>query len=207
METNKKQSDQLDPSVLDQYLETRWQLIPLHKPFTLVEDRKGRKKLAGKIPLHRNWQKQVYDSKEIIATAGGIRNVGVRPRKDQVVIDVDPRNGGELGFKRLCNDFGINADNYPTVITGSGGKHLYATKPADLPVLDTLEGYAGVEFKSAGRQVVAAGSLHPETRRLYEWDFLSVPLKDAPPLPSKLLKAITRPKPEKFASGAGEYSP
>ena len=43
------------------------------------------------------------------------------------------------------------------------------SKPADVLIRETLEDYKGVEFKTgAGRQVVAAGSRHPNGK-YYKW--------------------------------------
>ena len=70
--------------------------------------------------------------------------------------------------------------------------------------MNTLKDFAGVEFKSVGRQVVAAGSVHPETFLHYVWDETGVPLKNAPPCPAGLLTAITRPigSPRRPAAGS-----
>ena len=79
-----------------------------------------------------------------------------------MIIDVDPRNGGEAGFRNVGFKIGIDTDKFPRVVTGSGGFHIYMSKPADVSVRYARVGnYNGVEFKSAGRQVVAAGSIHP----------------------------------------------
>src|SRR6185312_9028066 len=101
-------------------------------------------------------------------------------KPDQLVIDVDPRNGGTDGFVDLCLELGIDPATWPRVVTGSGGSHYYMTKPAGLAIVDTLDGFPGVEFKSRGRQVVAAGSIHPDTGKFYAWDSKHPPLGDAP---------------------------
>lgn len=189
------------------YLEHGWDLIPLHKPdaVTLLKDGKERK--DGKRPLHKNWTVRSYGARRVARVcAEQRRNIGVRLRADQLVIDVDPRNGGELGFKRLCRDVGLNPDAWPRVQTGSGGSHFYMTKPADVAVVDSLEEYPGVEFKSKGRQVVAAHSIHPDTRREYEWDFLHPPLAEATAAPDALLDLIRRPE-RAAAEGGGEHTP
>ncbi|WP_206212416.1 hypothetical protein, partial [Pseudomonas viridiflava] len=51
-------------------------------------------------------------------------------------------------------------------------------KPADVSLMDSLQDYPGIEFKSFGRQVVATGSVHPggqkevdpEKADYYRWD-------------------------------------
>ena len=38
-------------------------------------------------------------------------------------------------------ELGLDEAIFPCVITGSGGRHYYARKPADVPVLDTLKDF------------------------------------------------------------------
>jgi hypothetical protein len=123
-------------------------------------------------------------------------NVGVRLRAEDLVIDVDPRNftDGDDPFKRLCEDCGLCLNNYPTVITGSGGVHVYMNKPVDVSVLGSLPDYIGVEFKTLGQQVVSAGSIHPSTKKTYEWDFLTEDLINVPFASDRLLALIRRPQ-------------
>ncbi len=193
-----------DPSQLRAYLAAGWQLIPLHR-HDHREEHRGKARERGKSPLHSNWITRLYDSAEQVGhlEAGG--NVGVRLRSEDLVVDVDPRNRGEAGLRKLCGDLGLDQEDFPTVETGGGGLHLYMRKPADVPVRDSLESYPGVEFKSRGRQVVAAGSLHPNGRP-YRWDpMCMVALSDAPAAPAALLDAIRRP-PAAEAAGGGEHT-
>lgn len=90
-------------------------------------------------------------------------NVGVRLPSDWLVLDVDPRNfpEGRDSLAELVADTGLGLSTAPHTITGSGGHHYWFRKYADVQVLDSLDDYQGVEFKSAGRQVVAPGSIHP----------------------------------------------
>jgi len=168
--------------------------------------------LAGhrKAPRDRNWTKCSYDTRAVAKQcASQDWNAGVRLTKSQLVIDVDPRNGGNEGFLNLCLDLGLDDSTWPHVITGSGGSHYYLTKPADVSVLDTLKEYPGVEFKSKGRQVVAAGSVHPDTNKCYYFDETHPPLtSDLPMVPKSLLAKITRQRraPESHVA-SGIYSP
>lgn len=104
-------------------------------------------------------------------------------------------------------DLRLDLSQAPHTVTGSGGHHYWFTKPTDVQLLDSLEDYPGVEFKSHGRQVVAAGSVHPCGRR-YEWDDLSPDLDDAPELPATLLRLTRRPvRAHGDAAGLGELTP
>ena len=71
--------------------------------------------------------------------------------------------------------------------------------------MDTLKDYPGVEFKSKGRQVVAAGSIHPETLKAYEWHPEPPSLARLRPAPEALLKLIRRPDRTGEATAGGQY--
>ena len=189
------------------YARSGWQAIPLHRPDDTSKDKAGRTRKDGKRPIHPNWTARTYDADAVIALcAKQGRNMGIRLSDRQLVVDVDPRNGGAEGFDALCAALGVDRTQYPTVITGSGGLHLYMTLPDGIRVVDTLKDYAGVEFKSLGRQVVSAGSIHPDTGQRYEWDAFTPPLADAPTAPAALIEAITRPERTGEAIGGGQYS-
>ena len=55
-------------------------------------------------------------------------NVGVRTGHGLVVIDIDPRNGGSRSFEFLEDELGPLPSTV-SVLTGSGGKHLYFKTP------------------------------------------------------------------------------
>jgi hypothetical protein len=187
----------------------RFPLIPLHRPKATRTDPNGKVRQMGKAPLHAQWTTKKYDSAKVRADAiEQKRNVGVRLTDEILVIDVDPRNGGEEGFASLCHDIGIDGDAYPRVITGSGGWHCYMSKPAEVLVRDTLdnEEYNGVEFKSRGRQVVAAGSLHPNGKPYYWSPDHPAIEDDLPACPTSLLNVIKRP-PRSAVTGGGQYTP
>ncbi len=180
---------------------TAYELIRLHVPSAL--DARGRP--MGKAPF-KGWRDEPAMTAEEAAEHMASSNVGVRLAADDLVVDVDPRNfaEGDDPLARLRSDLGITLDGYPTVKTGSGGLHVYMKVPAGTLVRDTLEAYPGVEFKGHGRQVVAPGSVHPETRKAYRrtsGDFAVVPQA-----PTALVEAVRRPvRPE--SEGAGDYSP
>ncbi|MCV0098069.1 bifunctional DNA primase/polymerase [Pseudomonas aeruginosa] len=181
-------------------------LIPLHRWNAL--DARGRQR--GKSPLDPAWQAKDYDSREVLERArrAGL-NVGVRLPPNWVVLDVDPRNfpEGRDPLAELVRDAGLDLSQAPHVRTGSGGHHYYFRKPADVQLLDSLEDYPGLEFKSQGRQVVAPGSIHP-CGRPYEWDDLAPFPEEAPPMPDRLLAMARRPvRAHGEAAGFGELTP
>lgn len=182
-------------------------LIPLHRPDAERTMPDGKVRKLGKAPTHRDWPRRSYDTKAVIAAALATgRNVGVRIGGKWLVIDADPRNGGDDSFLNLCLDLGLDDAEWPSVITGSGGRHYYLRKAADERTAYKLPKYPGLEFKSGrGHQVVTAGSVHPDTGRLYHWDRTRPDLPDAPTIPDALLEALRRPDRAASEVSGGEY--
>jgi len=190
-------------SEIKKYWRAGYDLIPLHK-FNKI-DKHGKER--GKSPRDNLWRKKKYRREDVKASAKEGYNIGVRLRDEDLIIDVDPRNfpEGDNVLDRFVADLGLDLSLYPHVITGSGGDHFYMKKPCDIAVRDSLEDYPGIEFKSLGRQVVAAGSVHPN-RETYLFDEFAPPLKAAPDAPDHLIKLLTRPRLKETLRG-GDYSP
>ena len=165
-------------------------------------------RLTGKHPVGR-WRDLpsigVEGGKRWMAKGG---NVGFRMSDTDLVIDIDPRHFPEdddvLG--RFLRDFELPP--HPFVLTGGGGQHLYFRKPTDLAIVHTLDDYPGFEFSTLGRYVVAAGSVHPDTGRLYRFDDdpLAMLLSETPKAPDKLLDALTKQNIEDHDSEPGAIS-
>jgi hypothetical protein len=164
----------------------------------------------GKVPAEKGWRRSSPlspgDARSRMMRGG---NIGVRLRDTDLVIDVDPRhfreNDDPLG--RLKADFGL--PDTPFVRTGGGGLHLYMRKPPAIRVVNGLPGYPGIEFKSHGRQVVAAGSIHPDTAKPYSFDDdpLALSLSEAPEATTALLKALEKPSAASPDGSFGELDP
>ncbi len=116
------------------YIAASYVLIPLYRWYDrhtvktkagkpVIKDGKPLIRLDGKRPLHKNWTtRNDYVSRDVLALClKEQRNVGVRLTAAQLVVDVDPRNGGNEGFAKLCADLGLDPSGWPRVITGSGG--------------------------------------------------------------------------------------
>ena len=82
-----------------------------------------------------------------------------------VVLDVDPRNGGEESLRRLLNGHELP----PTLIanTGGGGKHFYFTNSGPKLKNGPLKGFPGLDLKADGGYVLIPPSI---TDRPYTWD-------------------------------------
>lgn len=184
---------------LDAYADAGWDLIPLNR----WDYRDSFDRERGKSPRDARWRVEEYEPANVLAQARAGYNVGVRLRDFDLVIDYDPRNAPtdrDVIFE-LQMEYGIDLDACPCVVTGGGGRHWYLRKPPGR-ILNGLPDFPGVEFKSIGRQVVAAGSKHPNGTH-YRWADGARPLREAPEAPEALLAAITRPDPKPRASGEG----
>ena len=189
-------------------------LILLHKSNDVMKFRKKGKtvvKPLGKAPVHKDWPTRAVNRGKVCKAAlEQGRNVGFRPRPGQLVIDVDPRNDGEASFAALCHDAEFDEGKFPRVDTGGGGFHCHASIPEDVQIYNDLKDYPGVEFKTVGRQVVGAGSIHPNGKP-YIWNDDFPPIEDGfPSIPKTLLNRIRKPDYELTGEGdnlPGQYTP
>lgn len=189
-----------------QYRDVRLELIPLGN--WQSKDSKGRS--LAKIPADSKWTTRTYRYKDVLerAVKGGL-NLGIRLPADVVVLDVDPRNfvDGQNSLTMLVQNTGLDLKSSPHVVTGSGGDHYYFFKPADIELVNSLEKYPGIEFKSFKRQVVAAGSVHPNGEH-YTWAIDSPPLTQMPDMPVEILRlALKQSRLSERTHVPGEITP
>ena len=78
-----------------------------------------------------------------------------------LIIDIDPRNGGNEGYAALVSDTGVDykKESGLVVATGGGGWHIYFKHEGNEKLNGKIKKYKGVDFKSSGF-VVGAGSMH-----------------------------------------------
>lgn len=102
-------------------------------------------------------------------------------RSKLLVLDVDPRNGGDDELAELES---ANEALPRTIVglTGGGGQHYLFRRPEGVSFRGQLA--SGIDIKHDG-YIIAPPSVHPETRRAYAWDALCRPLEteiaDLPP--------------------------
>lgn len=125
-------------------------------------------KPRSKQPLTKNG---LLDATDDLATVLGwwqrwpTANIGVNCRESGLlVLDVDPRNGGDETFIDLEFELGALTPSL-SAKTGGGGMHYFFRHP-EADVVGKLG--EGVDIKSRG-YILAAPSIHPSGGR-YEWD-------------------------------------
>jgi hypothetical protein len=83
-----------------------------------------------------------------------------------VVVDVDPKHGGDASLKRMEQEYGP-VPRTIEVATGGGGRHIYFAHPGGL--IHNKVGLApGMDLRGDGGCVVAPPSLHKSGRH-YAW--------------------------------------
>src|SRR3989338_2977107 len=156
-----------------QYLSIGWNVIPLGIKSKIPNgdalistghkhtDEKG--KVKGSWDSFKKTERVTEDLIERWRKHTPRSNLGIITGKTNkiIVVDIDPRNGGDVSMKNLHLP--------PTymVNTGGGGWHYYYSwnfsRPA--PALDYLD---GIEIKGDGGYVVAPPSIHDKTSLPYE---------------------------------------
>jgi hypothetical protein len=111
-------------------------------------------------------------------------NIGIACKPSElVVLDVDPKSGGEESLAQIRQQLGDGVFETITCITGSGGQHIYYGCPPGAAVTNVVSGPRfvgplgpGIDVRANGGltsqhggYVVAPPSLHASGRR-YEWE-------------------------------------
>jgi putative DNA primase/helicase len=110
-----------------------------------------------------------------------------------VVLDIDPRHGGEESLLALTAQYGRLPETLE-VLTGGGGRHLYFRYPDGVDVRNSAGALGpGLDIRGEGGYVVAPPSIHI-SGGIYQWDDMSDPENDEPvDLPDWLLELISVP--------------
>ena len=99
-------------------------------------------------PKDYHWQQEHPDMFDIEMHDG---NLGWALGVDDVVLDIDPRNGGNESFARLCEDLVLSIT--PTVYTAGGGFHIYMKLPIWMEGFKFKKQqaqYKGIDFLTEG---------------------------------------------------------
>lgn len=142
--------------------------------------------LRGKRPVDAGWTKRAYPKSDTLRRIRhGRLNAGFRIPPNVIVLDPDGEEGGDSYF-RLCLDTGFDDKPFHRTTTGGGGQHVIMAVPPGFKAVGNLSkrGYPKIDVKQNGGQIVAPGSVHPNTGRLYRWQDDSprwdTPLRMAP---------------------------
>lgn len=102
-------------------------------------------------------------------------NIGIATGKPSglLVVDVDPRHGGDEALHELEAQQGPLPDTVESQ-TGGGGRHILLSYPGYVVKSGTNALGPGLDVKSGGGYIVAPPSVHPSGRR-YEWEASSHP--------------------------------
>ena len=155
--------------------------------------------LEGKRPIIKNWTKRALSSEQLHKIAANREksyNFGAVLDQTHLVVDVDPRNfTDDRIWTRFVSLYNLQhlLSVAPTVATGGGGYHYYMRKPAHVNIMESIDGFDGIEFKSKNRQVVIPGSIHPDTQVPYAWHRNEDKLTNLPEFPDDVLRLISRP--------------
>jgi replicative DNA helicase len=163
------------------YVRRGWAVLPLHT--SLAEGCSCRKPdcpSPGKHPRVLHGVKDSSTDEAVIQRWWSMwpeANVGIATgaRSGLVVLDIDPRNGGDYELNELEQAFGKLPETIES-LTGGGGRHIFFEHPGS-PVKN-LSGRSairpGVEIKGDEGYVVAPPSLHTSGKH-YRWEVSSEP--------------------------------
>ena len=140
------------------YLHRGWSVIPMRKrdkrPAIRWEDFQTVR--ASEQKVHDWFRRWPEDNVGIVT--GAVSGL--------VVLDVDPRHGGEDSLKTLKREHGPLARTLE-VITGGAGRHIYFAHPGGT-VRNRVGIAPGIDLRGDGGCIVAPPSVHPSGKH-YQW--------------------------------------
>ena len=122
--------------------------------------------LSGKRPIEKGWERYSVEKRPLPPEQRKGRNFGVvcGPASGCLVLDIDD----EKRFSDVCEEKKWTLPETFTVETGSGGRHLYYRYPQDGAEYGNKSFKSqGFDIRGLGGQVVAPGSIHPDTGKSY----------------------------------------
>lgn len=108
-------------------------------------------------------------------------------------LDVDPRNGGTESLRKLEHEHGPLPMTLRQ-LTGSGGEHWIFRVPNGINVRQISKFKPGLDTKVGGKgYLIVAPSVHPETKRHYQWISVAAPV-EAPLWLLEMVRVKTSPR-------------
>lgn len=176
-------------------------LIPLHQWDAIGP----RNRKVGKAPVGKDWWSSppmtVDEAADHMRTGG---NVGIplgKPVGDRYLCcyDIDlgnlPNGVKDVPrlVRRIAAELGVTVDDLVIHQSGNDGLHVFfLSGEADLRGFAEVDGVK-VEIKSKGQQVVAPGSIHPDTGRPYQVHPNSAAHRKLPVAPEPLVERLRKP--------------
>lgn len=139
--------------------------------FRKLSERYSLIRLKGKVPIETQWQQHCHKKRffdEIGFKPDDNAGIACGPASSIIVVDIDDE---EL-FKRMCEDKTWETPLTRTIRTGSGKRHLHYRYPDNGRTYGNRsfkgpDGRSIFDVRGCGGQIVAPGSIHPDTGRLY----------------------------------------
>ncbi|MBN2446779.1 MAG: bifunctional DNA primase/polymerase [Phycisphaerae bacterium] len=120
-----------------------------------------------------------------------------------IVLDIDPRNGGDAGVDALLAEHGALPVTVES-LTGAGGRHLFLQHPGGCVPCSQGELAPGVDVKGDGGYVVLPPSVHP-SGDAYAWAESRAITECAPAVcPSWLAECIRKDAPMRRSPSSAE---
>lgn len=179
------------------YAERGWWVLPLHAPNGVMGCSCDWDKCRnpGKHPLVKHGLDDASRDQATLRrwwSRYPFANVGVRTGvvSGLIVLDVDPRHGGDDALADLLAKHGPLPATVEA-ITGSGGRHIFFSHPGT-PVQNRIGSIgSGLDLKADGGYVVAAPSRHV-SGNVYAWELSAHP--DDQPLASPPMWLLHEPR-------------
>lgn len=183
-------------------------VFPLHTPTAKgCSCRKPECDNVGKHPRTRNGFMDATTDAEMIKTwwkGWPEANIGIATGKSHlVVVDVDPRHGGEEAMADVVKVHGKTILDTVTALTGGGGYHLIYKAPpgstigniTNSPRFTGVLG-RGIDVRAVGGYIVAPPSVHA-SGTVYDWETnWAITDREPSPLPHSLFEVL-QAKPER----------
>ncbi len=185
------------------YAHRGWRVVPIHKPVlcnSAAVCACGKLNCKpGKHPCISKFLQRATTNEPQISEWWDTwenANVGVLTGRDSgiVVLDVDPRNGGDESLAKLIRKYGY-LPNTVTALSGGGGVHYYFEHPGHEVKSGPLgTDYPGLDIQADNVCVVAPPSLH-KTGEKYRWvEGLEPQCAKLAQLPGWILEQIRKKK-------------
>ena len=170
------------------YARRGWPVFPVHPkdkvPLSTLAPHGHNEVVCDEEVIHRSWT--TYPMANVAVRTGLVSGV--------VVLDVDPRHGGEDSLDLIQQRYGRTPGPVES-LTGGGGRTLFKPPGDPFRVRNTakLAGLSGLDIRGDGGYVIVPPSLHA-SRRGYAWEVSSIPdevqLRSPPQMVPNLITSI-----------------